>query len=560
MIMIAFALISNTIVSASQRIVTDMDCEVTNSRDQPWGATWYGPFGGGKGGSTRDFAGRLFEFDCQRNCVDADSDRGSYWVTCGYSYRDVEDLQDSSLVMVEVKTEAYNDGFGDCGGDWTRPMGLDSTGWSAIDTQGDQGHYGFHICYKLDHWGNVKSSGGQVITDLKASTRSSISGYVEIADGYCSNRGSSGGDDSAYSTNVATIEECVAFVENSAACGSYLNYGTHDGWCDCVPAGDSCQITSYASYKVYQLNPNHGYTRIGQWDTDNNGKAKAYGNQQNTKHWLYFFMTKAIPDVPSEAKVIGQWNYETVNRPLNSDIQHKVTKHFESSESSEATESDMSNWNHQIAETHKVEVAVQASANYGAYSGGIEARYGYEYDYRRSETFQSYLENIASKTFSQSMIVEEEVTIPKQVEGEPIYVNIWYFKTDVINDDYASATHYSLSGGVQTHGCGYSIPPNCLPGFCHAYDPHCWECTSAAAIIDPDFVPPPECADSGEGCTWYPLNATECPSSEISAALPGCNEAMENGELCEADSSLPNGVFHNINNCGKYDIFRYMCD
>jgi len=482
--MIAFALISNIIVSASQRIVTGMDCETVSSRDKPWEATWYGPFGGQSGGSTSTPDGRLFEFDCQRNCLDADADWGRYWTTCGYSYQDVDDLQDHMQVMVEVKTEAYNygfgtnHGFGSCGGDWSRPLSLDSTGWSAIDTQGDRGHYGFHFCYKLEHWGKVKSSGRQVITDLMASTESSVSGY----------------------------------------------------------------------------------TPIGQWDTDNNGKAKAYGNNQNTKHWLHFYMTKAAPEIPSFAKVIGLWNYETVNRPLNSDVDYTVTKHFESSESSEATESDMSNWNNQISASQTVEVAVQGSARYGAYQASIENRYDYSYGQTRSETFESFLQNVASSTFSQSLTVEHKYTIPKRVEGEPLYVNIWYFQTEVINDDFEIATHYALSSGIETHGCGYSIPPNCLPGFCQPHDPHCWACTSATAIIDLDFIPPTECTDADEGCSWYPVSPSECPSPAISAALPGCNEAMENDELCEADSTLPNGVTHNINNCGNYDVFRYKCD
>merc|ERR1712176_1623655 len=32
------------------------------------------------------------------------------------------------------------------------------------------------------------------------------------------------------------------------------------------------------------------------------------------------------------------------------------------------------------------------------------------------------------------------------------------------------------------------------------------------------------------------------------------------GELCEADSTLPNGATNfNINNCGSFDVFRYTC-
>lgn len=35
---------------------------------------------------------------------------------------------------------------------------------------------------------------------------------------------------------------------------------------------------------------------------------------------------------------------------------------------------------------------------------------------------------------------------------------------------------------------------------------------------------------------------------------------MNEGELCEADSTLPNGeTNYNVNNCGNYDVFRYTC-
>lgn len=515
-----------------------MDCEVVNNNVKPWGATWYGPVGGAQGGSTSGSAGRLFEFDCQRNCIDADADWGSYWVTCGYSYKDVDDLRDDMQVMVDVKTEAFNHGWGECGVGWTRALSLDSTGWSAIDTQGDRGHYGFHICYRLEHWGNVKDSGVKVITDLMASTESSVS-----------------------DTGVKCADE-----NGQCSCNGLVRYGA-DGyfshWVD-VSVSIGCNAGVFGGDPIWGTVKacyckEGGFAHIGQWDTDNRGTALAYGNHDNTKDWLHFYMTKATPELP--AKVIGQWRKKTVTRPLTSDIQHTVTMHFESSESSEATESDMSNWGLQISESHDVEVAVEASANYGQYQAGVESRYGYEYEHTRSETFQSYLQNIASTTFSQSTTVQHTYTIPKRVGGEPNYFNIWYFQTDVISRDYESATHYALSSGVQTHGCGYSIAPNCLPGFCQAYDPHCWECTSAAAIIDPDFIPPPECADEGEGCTWNPVSATECPPPEISAnVLDGCTEAMEHGELCEADSPLPNGVFHDINNCGDYDVFRYMCD
>jgi len=41
--------------------------------------------------------------------------------------------------------------------------------------------------------------------------------------------------------------------------------------------------------------------------------------------------------------------------------------------------------------------------------------------------------------------------------------------------------------------------------------------------------------------------------------LPDCSRFMDIGDYCEADGQLPNGGFHEINNCGSYDVFRYEC-
>merc|ERR1712045_190665 len=60
-------------------------------------------------------------------------------------------------------------------------------------------------------------------------------------------------------------------------------------------------------------------------------------------------------------------------------------------------------------------------------------------------------------------------------------------------------------------------------------------------------------------CDWTPISASECPSDD-GRNLPDCSTSMSEGELCEADSTLPNGsTNYNINNCGSYDIFRYTC-
>jgi len=61
-----------------------------------------------------------------------------------------------------------------------------------------------------------------------------------------------------------------------------------------------------------------------------------------------------------------------------------------------------------------------------------------------------------------------------------------------------------------------------------------------------------------EECDWVPLRASECPAN--AASFPDCHDSMGSGELCEADTPLPNGDSnYNIDNCGVYDMFRYHC-
>lgn len=66
-------------------------------------------------------------------------------------------------------------------------------------------------------------------------------------------------------------------------------------------------------------------------------------------------------------------------------------------------------------------------------------------------------------------------------------------------------------------------------------------------------------APSTDGCSWTAIPSNECPSGN-GASLPECTENMQSGDLCEADSALPDGsTNYNVNNCGSYDVFRYSC-
>lgn len=469
----------------TQKVVTGIDCEVSNG-DQEWHLTEYGKHGGRHGGwsdGSDPDEGRLFEFDCQTpRCRDSDEEKGHWWVTCGYSWQNVDEVTDSTYVIVDVKTEASN-GVGSCNDNsYTRALDFDSTGHYAIDTHGKEGHAGFWICYKAQRWSQVKAENYQIVTGLAAST---------------------------------------------------------------------------SSWEKY-------YTHIGQWDTSDNGDlAKAYGingNWGTTRHWLHLFQMKAKPELPQRTKVIGSWISETVNRRPNNDIELEITKTAELSETEEVTERELNAWETRVASSIEAEVAVEASTEWKGISGSVSSRLTYSSEYERAESFESEVQELASKTYAQSTTVTTTFTIPKQVEGEPIHSNIWYFKIETITEDLKNGIHYMVDRGMEVHGCGYNIAPNCLPGHCAPYDPHCWSCSSDWAIINPDFTAPAWCGDEGEGCHWVPVSSDDCPKSSLARLLPECTGYMNDGDLCEANNRLPNGEEHNIDNCGAYDVFRYECD
>ena len=56
------------------------------------------------------------------------------------------------------------------------------------------------------------------------------------------------------------------------------------------------------------------------------------------------------------------------------------------------------------------------------------------------------------------------------------------------------------------------------------------------------------------GCHFEPLLTTDCPDN---FNLGECTNDMNTGDLCEADSILPDGnTDYNINNCGHYEVFK----
>lgn len=233
----------------------------------------------------------------------------------------------------------------------------------------------------------------------------------------------------------------------------------------------------------------------------------------NSLHCIeYFKCCRLIKFDPHDVRVIGYWDLkESVSRDPWSDIEKSVTLTMSVGQSNEVSESEQSDWRNEVSETHSVTVAVEASAEYGPVSGSLSSEYGYEHSQNHEAAFSQAVSDLATTTFEQDIEITESYTIPKFESGEPIYANRWYFKTKAIKPEYyggyIDASNSLASSGITTTGCGFNVPPNCLPGHCKSTDPKCWECEPRCQSsncdydfwkIDKNFQPPP-CTESSIG-------------------------------------------------------------
>ena len=69
---------------------------------------------------------------------------------------------------------------------------------------------------------------------------------------YCSNRICSGST-CTESVKKATLAECASAVISNVNCGNEFSYASDDGWCDCVPPGQSCVPASFGNYATYKI-------------------------------------------------------------------------------------------------------------------------------------------------------------------------------------------------------------------------------------------------------------------------------------------------------------------
>jgi hypothetical protein len=72
---------------------------------------------------------------------------------------------------------------------------------------------------------------------------------------YCSNRGGIAGN-TEFSKNVGlnNVKGCASYVRSIPECGPWFNYGSDDGWCDCVKKSDGeCVVAGHSGYTVYKM-------------------------------------------------------------------------------------------------------------------------------------------------------------------------------------------------------------------------------------------------------------------------------------------------------------------
>jgi len=82
--------------------------------------------------------------------------------------------------------------------------------------------------------------------------------------------------------------------------------------------------------------------------------------------------------------------------------------------------------------------------------------------------------------------------------------------------------------------------------------------TTAELCPGPDYCNICGTESSQSACSWVPISPADCPPD--GALLSDCHVSMSEGELCEADSPLPNGETNiEVNNCGGFDVYRFEC-
>jgi len=209
--------LAETQCSVTQKVVTGIYCQRRPSSDTKFGR-WSAHGGVLVNPLT---GGRLFEMECfDSSCVGFPGGQTAHWwITCGYTWKNMDDLDDNDQVIVDVRTETYqmkHNNYrpdGACDSSWAKAVpAFPKQGWETDSVRPDgrwlKKQWAFQLCYKQESWSNVKKSGNDVVTDLHARTSPSVAGYKRI--GYWYKPGS-GRNSGVYGDNKAFTEWLYLF-------------------------------------------------------------------------------------------------------------------------------------------------------------------------------------------------------------------------------------------------------------------------------------------------------------------------------------------------------------
>jgi len=297
--------LAETQCSVTQKVVTGIHCQRRSSiHTKTWQHTKYGAHGGALGTHLR--GGRLFEMECNDgSCVELPGGQSAHWwITCGYSWKNVDDLDDNDQVITDARSETYqmkHDNYrpeGDCDSSWAKAVPVfPNYGWEKDNGRG-RGlirQWAFQLCYKQDSWSNVKKSGNDVITDLHARTSESVAGvkWNDVGHGGCT-----GGTWMKIGT-ATSLDEAKQLMLNHPVCskdGSMLFYSSaysHDQtWgVRCTKPENVAECPENNKlWQEYILTQNDGYKRIGDWYKPGSGQnSMVYGDNKKFTEWIRLF-------------------------------------------------------------------------------------------------------------------------------------------------------------------------------------------------------------------------------------------------------------------------------
>jgi len=297
--------LAETQCSVTQKVVTGIHCQRGSSFDTKFdrwsahGGVLVNPLTGG----------RLFEMECTDfSCVGFPGGQTApWWITCGYSWKNMDDLDDNDQVIVDVRTETYqmkHDNYrphGACDSSWAKAVPVfPKQGWEKDNGRG-RGlirQWAFQLCYKQESWSNVKKSGNDVVTDLHARTSRSVAGvkWNDVGHGGCT------GGTWMYIGTANSLDQAKQLMLNHPDCskdGSMLFYSSsysHD-----PTRGVRCTKPEHVAecpennklWQEYILTQNDGYKRIGDWYKPGSGQnSVVYGDNKAFTEWIYLFSKK----------------------------------------------------------------------------------------------------------------------------------------------------------------------------------------------------------------------------------------------------------------------------